>query len=283
MPKRAPGPPAPETDPEEAPAPPEMRVEVGPAGRPANDASLEDGVAGLAPFAVASAGASCPFLVADDGEWRSGTPSPDHRCAALAPPTAPSRQKQARLCLVSDHVTCATFVAATEARAGRLGASRPAVATGRWGYARTAATIEPISGFGVTLGGAFASRRNRQWILAIILLVALGGIVSRFGGAGSGAIVTESPSPRPTEAILETASAAPAPTEIVVTPEPTAVPTPEPTAGPTPVASHQSYTVRSGDTLSGLAGRFGTTVKAIMSLNNLTSTTLHVGQVLLIP
>lgn len=44
-----------------------------------------------------------------------------------------------------------------------------------------------------------------------------------------------------------------------------------------------SYTVRSGDTLWLLAQRFGTTVDAIKSLNNLTSDVLHIGQVLLIP
>lgn len=44
-----------------------------------------------------------------------------------------------------------------------------------------------------------------------------------------------------------------------------------------------SYTVRSGDTLWLLAQRFGTTVDAIKSLNNLTNDVLHIGQVLLIP
>lgn len=44
-----------------------------------------------------------------------------------------------------------------------------------------------------------------------------------------------------------------------------------------------SYTVRSGDTLWLLARRFGTTIDEIKALNNLTSDTLNIGQVLLIP
>lgn len=44
-----------------------------------------------------------------------------------------------------------------------------------------------------------------------------------------------------------------------------------------------TYTVQSGDTLYQIAQRFGTTVDALKSANNLTSNTLRVGQVLKIP
>jgi LysM repeat protein len=44
-----------------------------------------------------------------------------------------------------------------------------------------------------------------------------------------------------------------------------------------------SYVVKSGDTLYGLAIRFGTTVSAIRSANSLTGTILRIGQVLTIP
>jgi LysM repeat protein len=47
--------------------------------------------------------------------------------------------------------------------------------------------------------------------------------------------------------------------------------------------SGQTYTVQSGDTLYEIAAKFGTTVSALKSLNNLTSDVIRVGQVLNIP
>lgn len=46
---------------------------------------------------------------------------------------------------------------------------------------------------------------------------------------------------------------------------------------------NQTYTVQRGDTLYGIAMRYGTTVDRIKSLNNLNSNTLSIGQKLLIP
>jgi LysM repeat protein len=65
-------------------------------------------------------------------------------------------------------------------------------------------------------------------------------------------------------------------------PTPTPAATPRPTAGPT--ETFRTYRVVSGDTLSVIASRFGTTPRAIAQLNGMTvSTTLHIGQVLKIP
>ena len=50
-----------------------------------------------------------------------------------------------------------------------------------------------------------------------------------------------------------------------------------------PQASGVYYTVRPGDTLSGIARWYGTTVQAIMQANHLRNTTIFVGQVLFIP
>ena len=59
---------------------------------------------------------------------------------------------------------------------------------------------------------------------------------------------------------------------------------PAPSAAPAPKATTTAYTVRSGDTLSGIAKRHGTTARAIASLNGISLTThIHPGQKLKIP
>lgn len=62
------------------------------------------------------------------------------------------------------------------------------------------------------------------------------------------------------------------PTEVQVNP---------PTSTPEPGGI--TYTVQRGDSLYNIAGRYNTTVDAIMKLNNLNSTSLSIGQVLKIP
>lgn len=61
----------------------------------------------------------------------------------------------------------------------------------------------------------------------------------------------------------------------------------DPTAAPTATldpANQQIYTIQSGDSLSAVAGRFGTTVDAIMNANELTDpNVIFVGQRLIIP
>ncbi|WP_247747106.1 LysM peptidoglycan-binding domain-containing protein [Alkalihalobacillus sp. BA299] len=82
--------------------------------------------------------------------------------------------------------------------------------------------------------------------------------------------------PQKTEAPVEEAAETPPPAS-----EP--APEPEPTPEPAPEPETVSYTVVSGDTLSVIAKRFGTTVDAIKSANNLTSDMIYVGQTLTIP
>ena len=82
--------------------------------------------------------------------------------------------------------------------------------------------------------------------------------------------ITPTPTPKPS------ASATP-------TPKPSASATPKPTASPTPSAA-KTYTVKSGDTLTGIASRFGTTSKILMDLNSITNANLiKIGQILKLP
>jgi LysM repeat protein len=60
---------------------------------------------------------------------------------------------------------------------------------------------------------------------------------------------------------------------------PTATQTPQPTRTP----QRAVYTVKPGDNLTHIATRFGTTVDAIVRANNLPSTVIYTGQVLVIP
>src|SRR5438552_1534182 len=89
----------------------------------------------------------------------------------------------------------------------------------------------------------------------------------------------------------------PAPPALTLPPtgsvEPTTAPTVAPTTAPpslpptptaTPRPTFRTYVVRSGDTLSGIASRYHTTVSTLAALNHISDPSkLRVGQVLLIP
>ena len=260
-------------------------------------APLDPDAATLDPEAAAedpSTGArvvTCPYLVASGGDWRSTTPTRDHRCAAVAPPAPLALDKQRRLCLRPGHVACATYEAALDARRGR-GVLFGQMAPTRWGVVRTTPVVDVGVGLGASIAGLAFDRRALQAVPVVVLVVALAALgLSGFGRDQSvtGALATASPTPTlaPTPAPRPTLAPTPAPTPSptpapTMTASPTPAPTVAPTAPPAPTAQ-TSYTVKSGDTLYDIARSFGTTVAAIMDLNKLTSNVLHVGQVLLIP
>ncbi|MGQ9667825.1 MAG: LysM peptidoglycan-binding domain-containing protein, partial [Anaerolineae bacterium] len=83
-----------------------------------------------------------------------------------------------------------------------------------------------------------------------------------------------------------TGTPAPTPTPLTPTAAPIPSPTvsPSPTAVPTAVSGVVTYTVAAGDTLSGLAKRFGVPLHALLETNALEEdAVLRVGQVLTIP
>jgi len=229
--------------------------------------------------------AVCPFLMADTGIWRLAVPSREHRCTAFNPPAALAVEKQERLCLTARHPTCATYLASIAAREARL-APLGEYPT-RWHLGRTASLIEDKGGLGAVLIGLIVDRRRWPAIPAVILVTTLLTLaISGFRPGLPASVVatatpfpTQPPTPRPT--LRPTSSPAETPTP---EPSPTVTAIPTATPGPTPQPTYRTYRVVSGDTLSAIAARFGTTVRAIVNLNSLANpNTLRVGQILLIP
>jgi hypothetical protein len=260
-----------------------------PSPRPA--ATANDAVAEVQELPGQPALRGCPFLISEDGGWRLDMPSRDHRCAAFTPPAPLAPDKQARLCLTTSHLTCATYLASLAARETRLG-SPPADRATRWGLARTTTVIEDPGGIRTRLLGLALDRRRWPAIPALLLVItlftlAISGIRGVLPSTGVGASASPPPTLAPTAA---TAVLTPAPTMTppppTATPLPTLVPTgtASPTSAPAPKPTFRTYVVQSGDTLSAIAARFHTTVTAIAALNHISDPSrLRVGQVLKIP
>jgi LysM repeat protein len=268
------------------------------AGVPAAAPASRAPVAGGAPAAGAGDAAAvprgCPFLLAEAGGWRLDLPAREHRCAAFTPPAPLSPEKQARLCLTPAHATCATYLASLAAREARLGLMSGDRAT-RWGLARTTSVIEDAGGLRARATTVLLDRRRWPAIPAVLLVATLATLaLSGFRGEiPTTPIATSSPAP-PSAAATTLATRAPSATPTA--PAGSVGPSPEPSAGPTlgpspsaaavasPAASFRTYSVQLGDTLSGIASRFNTSVASLVNLNNLrNANNLTVGQVLLIP
>lgn len=143
-----------------------------------------------------------------------------------------------------------------------------------------------------------------------------GGLALPSGGPGSGAVAAGSgapglnatPTPAPTVAHTVAPSPSPTPTPTpeptptpTTEPEPTPTPTSEPTASPPPAASLPPayvglepcpdrpdcyiHRIRSGETLSAIAGRFGITLAALRETNPEIEdpSLIHVGDTIRIP
>lgn len=245
----------------------------------------------------------CPFLAIDGGGWRSSSPSRDHRCGAMSPALPLAIDKQRRLCLTDTHLECATFLAATgsspsgdmafgRSTLGRPGAAATPTVT-RWSLVRTMPVVLDRNRVPATVGAIARDRRAGQLVLAGLLIAAFAAVAMARLGSGSN-IAGLTGSSAPTASPPATASPAP-PTAVpsaVITAAPTVAPSVAPSAAPTvaatpaPSVAHQTYTVKSGDTLGAIANRFGTTVDAIAKLNNIARadySRIRVGLVLLIP
>ncbi len=254
----------------------------------------------------------CPYLLAADGGWRASTPAREHRCTAVSPAAILAPEKQRRLCLVAEHRGCSTYAAASGV--GGVGDEPLAHDRSRAGrpFARTAPLVLDHGGFAMSMPALGSERSLGQSGLVALMAVAFGAIIiARLSGGGPALTPAQvagaaSGTPSPSSAATARATTIPAateeaapgrtlvPTEVEPTPTPAAEATPKATAEatpkataeatPSPAAAAKTYTVRSGDTLAGIAGEFGTTWQVLAQLNRLDDpTALQVGQVLELP
>jgi LysM repeat protein len=231
----------------------------------------------------------CPYLRAESGAWRSVQASREHRCWAIEEPAALAVSKQRSLCLLPVHESCATYLAARPASDTALSDSDDDASL--WPDTRsTPVVLEPAHGLLAPLAGKPARTGGQAllaglMVLAFLVLVGARTTAPPSDGASSPDVTASLEAVQPSAA-ASPAAATPAPTPgASPTSSPAATPTATATASPapTPAASAVSYRVRSGDTLSGIAARFDTTVRAIKAANDLTSNVIHPGQVLIIP
>jgi LysM repeat protein len=226
----------------------------------------------------------CPYLVTVDGAWRSTTVAREHRCGAVSPAAILAAEKQRRLCLTADHVSCATFEAARTTRPGGVERTptlpRP--------VARTTPVVLDHGRITMAMPSLRSERLSGQAIVVILLALAFAAILAaRLTAGGAPAVVDGASSPTPA---ISFGASHPATVRPSGSSAPSSASTSSPGASGAAASAQPSavgtrtYKVKSGDTLVGIAAKFGTTPKAISKLNGITNpSALKVGQILQIP
>ena len=228
----------------------------------------------------------CPYLVAADGLWRSSSAAREHRCGAVAPPALLAAEKQRRLCLTADHFACPTFEAARAARP--IGPDRQPTLPRP--LARATPMVLDHGRIAITIPAFRSERSVGQAALMILMALAFALIVfaKLSGGSSPAGVASASSSPGASAQASSPAGSARPSSVATVAPSGSAAGSGDPggsaSPGPTAQPASKTYKVKSGDTLIGIAAKFGTTPKALAKLNGITNTAnLKVGQVLRIP
>ena len=251
---------------------------------------------------------SCPLLgLPNDAVTRFSFPSVAHRCRATDHPRPIDLGHQGTFCLAATYTDCPRYqAAATPRRASGTVLASPAprdarttvpepVKATKMAGAPTAPLAPGDRGAHHALdrnaqaspGPTGGSRRRRRVAAVVLTAIVLAGAAyltspmivdwvrqMGVGGPASSPLLSTAPRTSPTQA-----SSTPVPTG-TPTPEPTPTTTPKPTRSPISL----THVVLEGETLTGIAARYGVTVAAIKEANAITDVSLiYVGEHLVIP
>jgi hypothetical protein len=219
----------------------------------------------------------CPYLLSEDGTYRSSQPDAGHRCTAQEPPSSLPMAFQERYCLSERHHRCEMFKVAQSARAAAFDREGIPVEQVRAARFRPSVRSVPLALGPSSSSGSSRGRDSRRTIIAAgigilglaILAFLLVLLVTGGGGSGPGAI--SSPSPGPSEAASSAPtgvpSAPPEPTLEPTTAEPTSVASLAPSEAPATDGPRIEYEVQEGEALIAIAATFGTSRREILLAN----------------
>ena len=214
----------------------------------------------------------CPYLLSEDGTYRSSQPDAGHRCTAQDPPSPLPTAFQERFCLTERHVRCEMFKVAQSARAaaldqGGIPASQLQSARFKPSVRSVPLALGPSSG--AQGSGSIGTRRpvilaalsiGMVAVFIFLLVFMLGGP----GDPGAGPGASPSPSPRQTVVHTPTPRISPAPT-LASTPEPGASLTAS--QAPAVDATMIEYQVQEAEALLHIAEVFGVSRRQIILAN----------------
>ena len=136
------------------------------------------------------------------------------------------------------------------------------------------------------LNCASAVTMTGSQVSALVAGEAMSALVGRFVVENGKLIPVTAPTPDPSASPSATPDPSASPTATpsatpIATPTPTPTPTTSASPAPAAPAPVSTYTVVRGDSLSGIASRFGTTTRNLMSINGITNANLiRIGQVI---
>ena len=221
----------------------------------------------------------CPFLATESGAWRAAFPVGEHRCTAVVPAVRIAPAKQRRLCLTAEHVDLRDLPRGPRAPGDRAGSPIGDARTAGTGRRRAipvdharAPRADPPGPAGP---GHDAARRRPDRARRAARGRVPGGLL-RPPRQRAGRVA---PSPSVVDRGLEREPAPrrhgrprPGRRRPRRPPSPSVSPSTVAHAAPRPPSRRRAprlppaggtYKVKSGDTLSGIAAQFGTTVKAL--------------------